>query len=242
MLEIARRWERKVYILNEKFRILINQMLAKNSLREVISKEKPSPADEIYLLVGSPENINRNLKNYLSTFPFEKKVNFHFLVGIPPVIGGEVQSANLIDYLYTQNKTITNLSKQEYVSLGISFYDLKLLLQLLQPIQIITYQNSYKNEKFIAYLPGNFSQVENGCAWNFPVRKAFSVSLPKKTLINLEELLAQQRENLSQAGLLIILLITEWERKELQLKELRIEPLALSSTLNIPKLADKIKS
>src|SRR5208282_5993068 len=101
---------------------------------------------KIYLLVGNPENIEKKLKNCLTDFPSPKKSAFQFIVGIPPVIGGEMSLARIIDYLYTQSDQITNLSKKEYLSLGISFYDFKLLLQLLQPVGTITLQNSYKNK------------------------------------------------------------------------------------------------
>jgi len=130
------------------------------------------------------------------------------VVGIPPVIGGEEQLARLIDYLYTQSELITNLSKKEYLSLGISFYDFKLLMQLIKPIGIISLQNSYKNEKFFANLPGNFLSVGNGYSLDFSTRKTSRLKI-KRTLISLEELLLKQRENLGQSGLLTILLTVE---------------------------------
>jgi hypothetical protein len=55
-------------------------------------------------------------------------------------------------------------------------------------------------------------------------------------------LLVKQKENLGQTGLLIFLLITQWEEKKLQLKSLKIESLALSSLINISKLESKVKS
>jgi mRNA degradation ribonuclease J1/J2 len=153
---------KKVQILNKVFASLIGQVLIKNQLNEVI-KEGPFKKDEdaVYLLVGNAENIRSNLDTSLSSFPREKVANFHFVIGIPPVIGGEEKFARLIDYLYTQSEEITNLSKKEYLSLGVSFYDFKLLIQLLQPNGIITLQNSYKNVKFFDLLPVNFLTLDN---------------------------------------------------------------------------------
>src|SRR5207253_358099 len=143
-------------------------------------------------------------ENCLTNFSPEKKATFQFIVGTPPVIGGEMRLARMIDYLYTQSEEVINLSKKEYLSLGVSFYDFKLLLQLLQPLRIITLQNSYKNEKFLPHLSGKFLTLDNGCALDFPTQKISSLKV-KKSLISLDEILIEQRSNLGQSGLLIIL-------------------------------------
>ena len=242
LLEIGRNQGNKIRILDEKSSQLVSQILTKSPLKKVIENEKnKKDGNKIYLLVGNPENIRKKFDNYLSTLTPEKRTNFHFIVGTPPVIGGERKLAKIIDYLYSQGGEITNLSKKEYCQLGVNFYDLKLLLKLLQPIRIITLQNSYKYEKFTPYLPGKFSLIENGHCLDFPNHK-FSPLKVKESLITLEELLVKQRENLGQTGLLIFLLITQWEEKKLQLKSLKIESLALSSLLNITKIENKVKS
>jgi mRNA degradation ribonuclease J1/J2 len=188
--------------------LLLNKILLHNPLSEVIERENKKKESDIYLLVGNPKNIREKLDHYLSFFSTEKKSSFHFVVGTPPVIGGEERLARLIDYLYTQSELITNLSKKEYLSLGISFYDFKLLLQLLKPIGVIALQNSYKNENFFANLPGKFFILNNGYSLDFSTQKTSRLKI-KKTLISLEELLLKQRENLGQSGLLIILLTVE---------------------------------
>jgi len=235
-----------VQILNKGFASLISQILAKSPLREVIEKEQIQPEGrgeqkKIYLLTGNPENIEKKIKDCLNDFPVQKKSTFQFIVGIPPVIGGEMRLARIIDYLYTQSDQITNLSKKEYLSLGVSFYDFKLLLQLLQPLRIITLQNSYKNKSFLPHLTGRFLTLNNGCALDFPTQKISSLKI-KKTLISLDEILVEQRSNLGQNGLLIILLTADWKEGKLELKEVKIEPIAISSVLNVPKLITKIKS
>ncbi|CAG8471185.1 14270_t:CDS:10, partial [Cetraspora pellucida] len=215
--------------------------------------------EKIYLLIGNPENIEKKLLDCLASFSSAQKANFQFVVGIPPVIGGEMRLARIIDYLYTQSEYIINFSKKEYLSLGVSFYDLKLLLHLLQPAGIINLQNSYKNKNFLPHLPGRFLTLNNGCALEFPTHK-ISPLKTKKSLISLEEILVEQRSNLGQSGLLIILLTAEWgssnlnngeqeikvpgeaTKNKLQLKEVKIEPVAISSVLNIPKLITKIKT
>lgn len=186
----------------------MKKILLHNPLGEVIEQENQKKEDEIYLLVGNPKDIREKLDHYLSFFSVKKKASFHFVVGIPPVIGGEEQLARLIDYLYTQSELITNLSKKEYLSLGISFYDFKLLIQFLKPTGIIALQNSYKNENYFVNLPGKFLTLNNGYSLDFSTRKTSRLRI-KKSLISLEELLLKQRENLGQAGLLVILLTVE---------------------------------
>ena len=195
---------------------LISQLIAKSFLQEVIENKedlnkntsllkKQKENGEIYLLVSNPEKIEKEIKHCLTNFSPEKKATFQFIVGIPPVIGGEMRLARIIDYLYTQSEEVINLSKKEYLSLGVSFYDFKLLLQLLQPLRIITLQNSYKNKDFLTYLPGKFLTLDNGYGFNFPDQKILALKA-KETLISLEETLIKQRDNLGQEGLLIVLL------------------------------------
>ncbi|CAG8453748.1 10963_t:CDS:2 [Ambispora leptoticha] len=156
------------------------KILLHNPLSEVIEQENRKKEADVYLLV----------------------------VGTPPVIGGEEQLARLVDYLYTHSELITNLSKKEYLNLGASFYDFKLLIQLLKPAGVIALQNSYKNEKFFANLPGKFLTLNDGYSLDFSTRKTSCLKV-KRALISLEELLLKQRENLGQSGLLIILLTVE---------------------------------
>ncbi|KLL01658.1 MAG: hypothetical protein MRERC_8c005 [Mycoplasmataceae bacterium RC_NB112A] len=244
LLEIAYQRKQKVCILEEKFAELVGKkILGKSSLHSVIQtlKERDSTLPIIYLLTGNPENIEINLKRSLEDFSLEQKTNFHFVIGIPPVIGGEEKLAQVIDYLHTQSEKITNLSKKEYLSLGVNFTDLKLLLNWLQPVRILTYQNSYKNARFFPHLLGKFSPLQNGCAFDFSARKSVLMK-PKKTLINVEELLIHQRENMGEEGTLVLLLITEWKENKLHLKKVRIERLAISPVIETSKLENKIKS
>ena len=252
LLELAQSWGKKVQILNKRFKLLLSQFLVKSSLQSVIEKEedlsksfnslpKRKDGESIYLLVNNPEKIEQEIKYCLTNFSPQQKASFQFIVGIPPVIGGEMRLARIIDYLYTQSEEIINLSKKEYLSLGVSFYDFKLLLQLLQPLRIITLQNSYKNKNFLTHLPGKFLTLDNGYAFSFPDQKLLALKV-KETLISLDETLIKQRDNLSQDGLLIIMLTADWKENKLQLKEIKIEPIAISSALNIPKLTTKIKN
>ncbi|CAG8747556.1 9296_t:CDS:2, partial [Racocetra persica] len=216
-----------VQILSSEFIPLIKQILGKNSISEVLAKERPpfdgkKGPEKIYLLIGNPENIEKKLLDCLASFSSAQKANFQFVVGIPPVIGGEMRLARIIDYLYTQSEYIINFSKKEYLSLGVSFYDLKLLLHLLQPAGIINLQNSYKNKNFLPHLPGRFLTLNNGCALEFPTHK-ISPLKTKKSLISLEEILVEQRSNLGQSGLLIILLTAEWGSSNLNNGEQEIK-------------------
>lgn len=199
---------------------MISQFLVKSPLQIVIEKEKDlngnftSPLKrkkengDIYLLVNNPEKIEQEIKYCLNNFSPQQKASFQFIVGIPPVIGGEMRLARIIDYLYTQSEEIINLSKKEYLSLGVSFYDFKLLLQLLRPLRIITLQNSYKNKNFLTHLPGKFLILDNGYAFSFHDQKLLALKA-KETLISLDETLIKQRDNLNQGGLLIILLTAD---------------------------------
>lgn len=194
---------------DEKFALLVSQILGKNPLYQVIqTKEEKTVLPPIYLFTGNPENIDNNLRKCLDGLSLAQKTNFHFVIGIPPVIGGESKLAQVIDYLHTQSEKVTNLSKKEYLSLGVNLTDLKLLLNWLRPTGIITYQNSYKNARFFPHLPGKFFALENGSVFDFSARRT-TLLKPKKFLIEVEELLIRQKENLGQEGALIVLLVAE---------------------------------
>lgn len=243
LLELARSWNKKVKILNPDFVSLINQVLARSSLKQVIEEEKDKTqnlSEKIYLIVDNPEDIEMRVRNNLANWSFEKKVDFQFVVGIPPVIGGETKLARIIDYLYTQSSKVVNLSKKEYLSLGVSFSDFKILLQLLQPLGIVTLQNSYKHKDLLNHFSGKFLNLANGCALDFPTQKISSLRI-KKSLVSLEEILVEQKSTLGKSGLLIILLTAEWKDSQLQLKEIKIESIAISSALNVSKLLVKVK-
>ncbi|CAG8752288.1 13505_t:CDS:2, partial [Racocetra fulgida] len=158
-------------ILNERFLLLVRQILAKSSLGQVISRE-----GEIILLVVNHNNIETEIDYHLQGFPVEQKSNFHFLLGLPPVIGKEESLAELVDYLHAQSEEVTNLSKKEYFNFRTSFY---------------------KNAKFLPYLSGPFLTLPNHHAYQFFDQKITPLKV-KKTLTTLEEILIKQRKNLQE--------------------------------------------
>lgn len=176
--------------MDEKFLLLIRQMLAKSNLGRAIGKE-----GEIILLVVGYTNIETKLNHCLAEFTPEEKANFHFLVAIPPVAGGEERLARIIDYLHIQSEETTNLTKSEYFNFATSLADWKLLLQLLQPQTIILLQNSYKNVKYLPRLPSKILRMNNQHFCQFPTEKISRLKI-KKTLATLEEILIRQRKNL----------------------------------------------
>jgi mRNA degradation ribonuclease J1/J2 len=156
-------------------------------------------------MTGNPDNLRQKLTIFLDSNQIVA-ANTNFIVCTPPFIGGESKLANLLDFLYSHSDHVLNLSKKEYLSLGTSFYDLKLLLQVLNPQKIIALQNSYRHSRLISYLPDRVTALENGYALEFPTKQLFRLRT-KKTLISLEELLVRQRQSLQRTGMLVILLV-----------------------------------
>jgi hypothetical protein len=68
-LELARNWKKKVRIINPEFAVLINQVLARSPLKQVITETKDakdqSNGGEIFLIVDNPENIELRVKEAL---------------------------------------------------------------------------------------------------------------------------------------------------------------------------------
>lgn len=199
---MAYRQKKKVRVLNENFLLLIRQILAKSPLGQALGAKE----GEIILLVVNYNNVEIKLNSYFNEFSSEEKLNFHFLVGIPPVVGGEERLARLIDFLHTQSQEITNLSKNKNFNFGTSLADWKLLLQLLQPNAIILLHNSYKNARHLPYLTGNLFQLSNQHFYQFSTEKISRLKV-KKTLTTLEEILIKQKKNLWAEGLLVIFLL-----------------------------------
>ena len=238
LLTLAYQHRKRVQIPDQKFLLLIRQILAKSFLGRVIGKE-----GEITLLVVDYTNIETKLHNYLKETSPEQKSDLRFVIGVSPAIGGEEKLARVVDYLHDQSEKITNLSKNECFKFRTSLKEWKLLFQLLQPSHIFLLQNSYKNASYFPYFPGKgkFLPLSNYHFCQIPSEKIFPLKI-KKTLTTLEEILIKQRKNLWEEGLLIIFLLINWEGEKLELKKIKLELLGISSVLNLPKLERKINN
>lgn len=237
LFEEFKKTERKIRIIDEKFKNLAFKIL-QNNLKEIITENLDNKQEENFLLVGNPEDIFHKLKKYLSNFD-KKKIQF--IVCLPSVLGGEVKLANIIDYLYKFSEEIIDLSKKkELFPLGISLFDLKLLINLIKPNSLIRIQRSYRQRKFLEkLLPVKIIELDNCSYLNIPDNN--SLKLKRKNL-SLEELLFRQKMNLGKNGLLIILANIEFKDEKILLKNLKIDNLAVSSSLDINKLEEKIKN
>lgn len=238
LLMVAYQHRKKIRIPDQKFLLLIRQILAKSFLWQAIGKE-----GEITLLVVDYTNIETKLHDYLKEISPEQKSDLRFVIGISPVIGSEEKLARVVDYLHDQSEKITNLSKNECFKFRTNLNEWKLLLQLLQPSRIFLLQNSYKNSNYFPYFPGKgkFFPLSNYHFCQIPPEKIFPLKI-KKTLTTLEEILIKQRKNLQEEGLLIIFLLVNWEKEKLELKKLKLEILGISSVLNLSKLEKKINN
>ncbi|CAJ0909880.1 5186_t:CDS:2 [Entrophospora sp. SA101] len=133
---------------NPRFLALLKRVWKNDKLKEVLVEEgKISTENTICLLTGSPHNIEERLKTALAEKHFSKNELIVFVVGISSAHGGEVKTANILDCLYRKKGEVLNFSRSETFSLGTSFTDLKLLLEVIQPHLTITIQNKQKTLK-----------------------------------------------------------------------------------------------
>ncbi len=138
----------------------------------MVEERKISTENTICLLTGSPHNIEERLKTALAEKYFSKNELIFFVVGISSAHGGEVKTANILDCLYRKKGEVLNFSRSETFSLGTSFTDLKLLLEVIQPYLTITIQNSYKQKNYLSYLKrSHFLTCPNQNYLVFPARK-----------------------------------------------------------------------
>ena len=245
LIEIIQKRREKLLILNFKFTQIIEKLLKNNpSLKDTIKINKEEGEKNLrmnYLLVGNPDNMEELVRKFLVNLEEKKTREFNFIVGIPPVIGGEEKLARIVDFLYTKSDKIINLSKKDYFNLGINFHDFNFLInEIIQPDWIIALQDSYKNVKYLEFLPNKFISLNNGYAWDITSQKNSQLRR-KKDLISLEELLIKQRENLGNYGLLLVIISSSWKNEENQLVDLCLENLAVNSDLDLEKLKLKIK-
>ncbi|CAJ0641520.1 16356_t:CDS:2 [Entrophospora sp. SA101] len=114
-----------------RFLALLKRVWKNDKLKEVLVEEgKISTENTICLLTGSPHNIEERLKTALAEKHFSKNELIVFVVGISSAHGGEVKTANILDCLYRKKGEVLNFSRSETFSLGTSFTDLKLLLEI----------------------------------------------------------------------------------------------------------------
>ncbi|KLL02987.1 MAG: RNA-metabolising metallo-beta-lactamase [Mycoplasmataceae bacterium CE_OT135] len=240
LCELAQQWQKKIQILNPSFLVLLRKIWKNDKLKEVLVEEGQSPpGNTIYLLVGSPQNIEERLKTILAKKHFSKKELITFVVGISAAHGGEVKIANIVDYLYQKKNEVHNFSRSEAFSLGTSFTDLKLLLEVIQPHLTITLQNSYKQKNYLAYLKkSHFLTCPNQNYLVLPTRKIHPFPSGEWET---EKILLAQRQNLLQNGFLVVFLMLKWEQKALKIKNLQLESAAIASTVNWKRLEEKIR-
>lgn len=249
LIELTRLWKKKIIIINPSFANTLKKILVNNeSLRRTITvfgehhnNEKKDNSSNIYLLVANPDNILDLVDYYLQKISFSNKQQLHFILGTPPVMGGEARLARILDYLHNQSSKITNLSKKEYLKLGISFTDLQILINLFQPTNTIILNYSYKSSKFFSYLSGNFLFLDNNHFWDTSNKKLTPFSSNNRTVINLEEKLVEQRHKLSESGMLIVCLTAEWKEEKICLRNIILEKIAIVSLVSNKKLEEKIQ-
>jgi len=80
----------------------------------------------------------------------------------------------MVDYLYQRKSRVLNFSRSETFSLGTSFADLKLILDVIQPQFVLTIQNSYKQKNYLTYLEKTiFLACANQTYLNLPQKKIY---------------------------------------------------------------------
>ena len=240
LCELAQQWKKKIKILNPSFLALLKKVWKNDKLKETLAEEgKISTENVIYLLIGSPQNIEERLKTTLTEKYFGKNELITFVVGVSSAHGGEVKTASILDYLYQKKGEVYNFSRSEAFSLGTSFTDLKLLLEVIQPSSTITLQNSYKQKNYLSYLKrSHFLTCSNQNYLVLPTRKIHP--LPSREW-ETEKVLLTQRQNLLQNGFLVVFLMLKWEQKTLKIKNLQLESAAIAPTVNWKRLEEKIK-
>ena len=243
LCELAHQWKKKIHVLDPNFLALLKKVLKDDKLRltGVLTYEKKDLVNEnvIYLLIGSPTNLKERLKNFFEKF-IQKDTAFTFIVGTSVAHLGEEETASTIDYLYQQKGEIYNLSRSETFSLGTSFADLKLLLEIIQPHSVITLQNSYKQKKYLVYLKNRFLTCPNQTCLDFSNQKIRSLPVPKESQ-EFEDFLLTQRQNLFQNGFLVVLITVKQEKKVLKIKSLQLKIVALAPKVDLKKLESKIR-
>lgn len=237
LLEIIYQWKRKIIIVNSDFFSLIKKILFdSHHLKKIIFTNEPKnqTQDAIYLLTTNPQQSTIDvLDYYLQNFKSSKRENnFHFIVGLPPVIGGEEKLDRFIDYLYQQSKKVTNLSRKQVkrLNLGISLNDLQLVTKLLNPNKLIVLNNSYKSKDILNHLSKKTLILDNNHYWDVSKGTQLVPFSPnKKNTISLEEILLKQRQKLKQSGLFIVCstIFINKEEKRVLLQKVHLEKIAI---------------
>lgn len=254
LFEIAHKKKEKIATFDKSFFNLLNLILKekKDYLSDILvclSEDeefflgKKDQYKMNYLLSVNTKNVEEKLANFLSRFDDDNLENFRFFVCIPPFAGGESKLARIVDLVFSKSKKIINLSKKEYLNLGVSFYDFKFLLNLIKPDKIITIQNSYKNSKFFRHFPlkRKFSMIGNGYGLDLFDGRKLQFNKTERKITTLDELLVEQRNRLGKSGLIIIFLLTEKNGDIFKLRGVRVENISAILHLKISNVEEKIK-
>ena len=238
LLSMALQKERRIQILDKNFFFLLNKILDKNQLKNVITLEKGSD----FLLPVEHLDIENKVKRYIKLVE-ETNQNLSdicFVIGASPVIGGKKKLSRVIDFLHIKSKEIIDLSKEEYFKFGTKIVDWKIIFNIIKPDFTILLQNSYRNNKYLSCLPSKFIYVENQQFLNLETGRNFFIKT-KRINITLEEMLINQRKKMKEEGLLVIFFFIKKNGEDLKLEKIRLESLAMTLNIEIVKLEKKIK-
>ena len=233
--QLARQWGKKIYLANPEFLALLKKI---GRSKEILAKEKEN-TQPIYLLLASPARLESQLATFLAKKPWAKDTNITLVIGTSAQQAGESKIAKIVDSLYQEKGEVLNFGRSETFSLGTTFADLKLLLELIKPHSVLLLQNSYKQKNFLVYLEKvNFLPSVNQSFLTFPEKKVHPFP-PEKW--ETEKILLTQRQSLLQNGFLVVFLTLKWEKELLKIKNLQLESVAVAPTVNWKKLEEKIR-
>lgn len=253
LLEFSFKLKKKVVIFNKSILYVLKNTFFNSTNKKMIFDGEETindRTDTVYIFHLNPDQfINFYLEEHLSKFSNDDIKKIRFIIILSSILGWEKKMSDLVDYLYTKSEMVTNLSKSQksYLRLGISFNDLLILLDKLNPLLIFFTNNSYRSKEILDHLPPKKALfLDNNSYFEFPSYKTFPVffssSFALKKNLDLEEILIQQRKRMEKNGLLLLCVQAEILKKEIKLNKIHFEKIA-NSFINkefIIKLEKKI--
>ncbi|CAM3582645.1 ribonuclease J [Erysipelothrix urinaevulpis] len=214
VIEMARKFKRRVYIYGEKQRRLIKHLEALNYYKmpegmEISSKEFNNDMKDVVIVVSDigPDVFRKMGKIAMGEDQvIEIKETDHVIVASPQVPGTESVASEMTNELFKDGVSITSMNPKEVLSMHASIEDLKMMMALLKPKYYVPIKGEFQDLTANADLafdmgipPTNIIVLDNGQIAEFVDGRLKSTSQTFK----LESVLIDGKDHLDTSGLVL---------------------------------------
>lgn len=214
VIDMAQRFKRKIYFYDDKVRHILKHLKKLGYFTlpdgiEVSSKEFDNNEENVVVIVsGVGPEVFEKMTNI--SMGADKKVEVRetdsVIIASPEVPGTEGKAGVMVDELFKDGVSVTNMSYKQVLAMHASIEDLKMMISLLKPKYYVPVKGEYQNLVANAdvaiemgIMPTNIVILDNGQIAEFHDGRLKSTS----QILKLEDVLIDGKDHLDSSGLVL---------------------------------------